>query len=251
MSFLFSPLEQFEVRMIQPLSFLGFFDISITVVTLYLVLIFLTSLFFFNLSLYKATIIPNNWQSITELVYEFVLDIVKQQAGRSGLIYFPILFVVFIFILFSNLLGLMPFGFTVTGHIIVTWTLAFSFNLAWLFLGFTINGLSFFKLFIPSGITFKPLLIIIFFIEVISYSIRSFSLSVRLFANMMAGHALLHILASFGVGFSKSKYFFLAIMPFVLILAVLVLEFGIAVIQAYVFVILLSIYLNDALHPGH
>jgi len=251
LNFLFSPLEQFEVRMIQPLSFFGLFDISITIVTFYLSLIFSFSLLFLLGSLYRATVVPNNWQSLVELIYEFVLDILRQQAGRSALHYFPVLFLVFIFILFSNLLGLMPFGFTVTGHIIVTWTLALSFNLAWLFLGFGLNGFGFLRLFVPSGISSKPLLVVIVFIELISYTIRTFSLSVRLFANMMAGHTLLHILSSFAVGFSKSKYFLLAIFPFLLVLAVIILEFGIALIQAYVFVVLVCIYLNDSIHPGH
>jgi F-type H+-transporting ATPase subunit a len=248
---MFSPLEQFEVRLIQPLSFFGFFDISITVVTLYLLLIFSFSLLLFRGSLFHATIIPNNWQSIVELIYEFVLDIVRQQAGRSALHYFPVLFSVFIFILFSNLIGLMPFGFTVTGHIIVTGTLALAFNLAWIFLGFGLHGLGFLRLFVPSGISSKGLLAIIVVIELISYTIRTFSLSVRLFANMMAGHTLLHILSSFGVSFTKMKYFFIAFIPFILVLGILLLEFGIALLQAYVFVILLCIYLNDSLHPGH
>lgn len=243
--FLYSPLEQFEVRLFAPVSFFGLFDISLTVVSIYLLFILLTSFFIFFNSTVNSTVIPHRWQSFAELVYEFVISLIKQQVGNGFLNYFPILFVTFLFILFANLLGLLPFGFTVTGHIIITWTLALSFNLAWLFLGFGLNGLRFFKLFVPSGISSKPLLLIIVFIEVISYLIRTFSLSVRLFANMMAGHTLLHILSSFGVSFSQSKYPLLALFPLVLVIAIIALEFGIAIIQAYVFLVLVTIYLAD------
>jgi ATP synthase subunit 6 len=241
----FSPLEQFEVRLLQPLSFFGLFDISVTIVTAYLFLIVFFSVFLFLNSSRVMTVVPNRWQSFSELVYDFVLSLINQQVGVRFFSYFPILFVTFLFILFSNLLGLLPFGFTVTGHIIVTWVLALSFNLAWLFLGLGLNGLRFFKLFVPSGISAKPLLVIIVFIEVISYLIRTFSLSVRLFANMMAGHTLLHILSSFGVSFGYSKYPFLALFPFFLVLAIVMLEVGIAIIQAYVFLVLVTIYMSD------
>lgn len=249
--FLFSPLEQFEIRVFAPVSFLGLFDISITVATLYFFLTVAVGFGVLFAGSYRSTVVPNSWQSVVEMIYEFIFGMLRQQAGAGAAHYFPLVLLTFVFILFSNLLGLMPFGFTVTGHIIVTLTLALSFNLAWILVGFGKHGFGFLRLFVPSGITSKPLLAIIVAIEVISYTIRTFSLSVRLFANMMAGHTLLHILASFAVGFSKSKFWVFAVFPFVLVLAIIVLEVGIAMIQAYVFAILVCIYLNDSLHPGH
>jgi ATP synthase subunit 6 len=245
-----SPLEQFEVNVLYPVSFLGLFDISLTNLVFYLFVSTGAILFFTYLSFYTATIIPSRWQALWEFFYFFVLGMVKQQAGRQGIFLFPIFFFTFLFIFFSNLFGLFPFGFTPTGHIIITFTLALAFNFGFLVIGLQLNGLKFFKLFVPSG---SPawLLPLIIVIEVISYSIRTFSLSLRLFANMMAGHTLLHILASFALAFINANLAILGVLPFLLVFFIGILEFGIAFLQAYVFVVLLSIYLNDALHPSH
>jgi ATP synthase subunit 6 len=237
MHFYYSPLEQFEIVVLKPLSLGGLFDISITNSTLYMFFTTFFILSFLGFGIYKATVVPSTyWQSLVESSYEFIYDM--------------LLFLTFLFILFSNLLGLMPFGFTTTGHIIVTFTLALSFNLGLLYTGIVKNGFKFLKLFVPSNVPL-PLIPLITVIEIVSYSIRTFSLSLRLFANMMAGHTLLNILSSFVLGMWKAGYAVVAIVPFVLVLAITVLEFGIAFLQAYVFVILLCIYLNDALHPGH
>lgn len=251
MNLFFSPLEQFEIVVLYPFRFFGLFDISLTNSSLYMFFTAFFILFFCGYGIYKATVYPvSYWQSLVESAYEFIFDMLRQQTGLQGQQYFPILFLTFFFILFSNLLGLMPFGFTTTGHIIVTFSLALSFNLGLLYTGFVLHGIKFLKLFVPSNV---PVLLIplITIIEIVSYSIRTFSLSLRLFANMMAGHTLLNILSSFVLGIWKSKYTVFALVPFILVLAITVLEFGIAFLQAYVFVILLCIYLNDALHPGH
>jgi len=251
MNILFSPLEQFEIVLLHPLRLFNLFDVSLTNSSLYMFFTTFFILFFLFYGIYKATIYPvSYWQSLVETVYEFIFDMLRQQTGLQGQQYFPILFLTFLFILFSNLLGLMPFGFTTTGHIIVTFTLALSFNLGLLLTGFVLHGIKFLKLFVPSNV---PVLLIplITVIEIVSYSIRTFSLSLRLFANMMAGHTLLNILSSFVLGIWNTSYAVFALVPFILVLAITVLEFGIAFLQAYVFVILLCIYLNDALHPGH
>lgn len=246
----FSPLEQFEINVLYPFSFLRIFDISLTNLTFYLLVSTGSFIFFFLLAFYKPTIVPNKWQSLFEFFYFFVLGMVKQQAGRGGLFFFPLFFFTFFFIFFSNLFGLFPFGFTPTAHIVITFTLALAFNAAFLIIGFQKNGLAFLKLFVPSG---SPvwLLPLIVNIELMSYFIRTFSLSLRLFANMMAGHTLLHILASFVLAFIKANKYIFALFPFLLVFFIGILEFGIAFLQAYVFVVLLCIYLNDALHPGH
>jgi len=161
----------------------------------------------------------------------------------------PIFSVVFFFILFSNLLGLIPFGFTPTAQIIITFLIAFSFNLGFIFLGIILHGHRFFLLFVHEA----PLILVplITIIEILSYSLRTFSLSIRLFANMMAGHTLLHILGSFVLMFFKNSYYILALFPFALVLAIFVLELGIAFLQSYVFIVLLAIYLAEILEFNH
>jgi F-type H+-transporting ATPase subunit a len=202
------------------------------------------------MSLYKSKFVPTNWQLLLEFFYKFIVSMVKQQAGKGALNFFPIVFVVFFFILFCNLIGLLPFGVTVTAQLINTFLLALSFNLGFIILGFFKNGFGFLRLFVPSDAP-KVLIPLIVCIELVSYTIRTFSLSLRLFANMMAGHTLLHILTSFVLRFWYSSFYIVALFPLILVLMITVLEFGIAFLQAYVFSILLCIYLNDSLHPGH
>jgi ATP synthase subunit 6 len=173
----------------------------------------------------------------------------KEQTRGSAANFFPLLFLLFVIIAFSNCIGLFPFAFTVTSQLAVTFTISLSFNLGFLFLGIFLHGFQFFKLFVPSGVP-TVLLPLIVIIEVVSYSIRTFSLAIRLFANMMAGHTLLHILSTFSLQLIKLSCFFI-IVPVVFILIVYLLELGIAFIQAYVFTILLCIYSNDSYHPSH
>jgi len=243
-----SPLEQFEILVIFPLSFFGI-DISITQATIFLWIALLHFFLFFFFGFVQARLIPLSLQILCEQSYLFITSIVKQQVGSVGLRYFPLLFIVFFLILFSNLIGLVPFSFAPTSHIALTFSIALSCNLAFVVIGFKENGLSFLKLFVPKGgpVWLFPVIVII---EFVSYLLRTFSLSIRLFANIMAGHTLLHILSSFVSAFLKSNAE-LAFLPSMLILAVIGLELGVAFLQAYVFVILLCIYLNDSFHPSH
>lgn len=252
---MFSPLDQFDVFVIGLWSFPGL-TVYVTNIVLYLVfLIFLVIIFRkFVLKYNMYIVVPTMMQIMLEKLYKNLFVIFKQQVGVKGEKYFPLFLSVFIFILFSNLLGLLPFGFTITAHLVVTFSLALSFNIGFIFLGFYLHGLSFLKLFKPAGtpMYLAPLIILI---EIVSYLIRSFSLSIRLFANMMAGHCLLYVISSFFITFviSKSLIGMISI-SFIFIIVygiVFVLEFGIAFLQAYVFFILLSIYLSDSLKGGH
>jgi ATP synthase subunit 6 len=247
---LLSPLEQFELFIFYTIKSPFPFDISLTNACLYLTLaISLTSSFLF-LGLFRARIVPKRLQTLCESLYLFITDVVKQQAGPRAVKYIPIFFAIFLLILASNLIGLLPFAFTPTAHLAITFTLALSCNLGLIIIGFRKHGFAFLKVFVPKGgpLWLLPLIVVI---EFISYLLRTFSLSIRLFANMMAGHTLLHILASFVTGFITAGYLGLAIFPFILVLAVVILELGIACLQAYVFIVLLAIYLNDSLHPSH
>lgn len=243
----FTPLEQFEILVFKPINFLGLIDISITNSTIYLLLSCILVFLFLKIGIHQSFLIPTPYQSSIELIYKFVLSIIKQQAGSSIVEFFPFFFTIFMFVLFSNLIGLLPFGFTTTGHIAVTFTLAFSINVGLFILGFVRHGLSFLKLFLPSGAP-TALIPLIVVIEIVSYVLRSFSLSIRLFANMMAGHTLLFILSGFALPLINASTFFVALLPLVLVFAVVCLEFFIAFLQAYVFIVLLAIYFNDSLN---
>jgi F-type H+-transporting ATPase subunit a len=243
----FSPLEQFDVLILNTLGeYIFLFDFSNMVGIFFVFLVFFVFLGIFGK---KFLIVPNTIQLLIEILYKFFLGLLKQQAGDDAKMYFPLIYFVFFFILLSNLFGMLPFGFTITAHFSITFFLSFAFNLGFLFLGIYKNGLDFFKLFVPKGapVFLLPLIIAI---EIVSYLIRTFSLSIRLFANMMAGHCSLFVVSSFvysAIAVSVGTLIF-----FIFIyLFVFVLEFAIAFLQAYVFTILLAIYLNDALSPGH
>jgi F-type H+-transporting ATPase subunit a len=248
-----SPLEQFEILVIYPLSFFGFFDISVTNSIIFMCIVLFCIFLFHFLGFYNINLVPvNGMASILEFFYLFIFGMIRQQSGLVGQNYFPYFFFTFWFILLSNIFGLLPYGFTVTGHIIMTFFLAFSFNLSFFLYGVSNHGLKFFLLFLPKGspVALLPLLVVI---EVLSYLLRTLSLSIRLFANMMAGHTLMFILSSFMLSFLALG--FLGIFPmfavFVLLFCIFALEVGIAFLQAYVFVILLSIYLKDGVAPVH
>lgn len=245
---LFSPLEQFEIILLRPLVVWG--DFSVTNASFYIFLVFTLFVAFLYLAVSRTFFVPGHWQSLVELLYEFLFDMLKQTGNYpKGQRVFPLIVTTFFFILGLNLVGLLPFGFTVTGQLIVTFFLALSFNLGFLFLGLQLHRWRFLRLFVPRGVPviLLPLIIVI---EIVSYSIRTFSLSLRLFANMMAGHTLLQILSGFVISLSSIVGFlsYFALLPFLLVFAVTVLEVAIAFIQAYVFTILLFIYLNDALN---
>jgi len=245
---LFSPLEQFEILVLKPIFV--FYDFSMNNASLSLIIAAALFVGIFYLGFRNARLIPDLLQVIVESAYIFVITVISQQAGPKGLRYFPVFFVIFFLIFFSSLVGLVPFAFTPTSHIVFTFSLAFTCNLAFIFIGFKENGLNFLRLFSPKG---SPafLLPVIILIEFVSYLLRTFSLSIRLFANIMAGHTLLHILASFVTAFINAGFLSFSLFPFIIVLAVVILEIGIAALQAYVFLILLSIYLNDSFHPVH
>jgi len=230
--------------------FFGNVDISITnnTIILFVILIGFTFLFYINYS--TNTYIPSKWQYSVENIYVFVLQLFKQQINNIvALRYFPLVLFIFSFILIANLIGLLPYGFTITGHIIFTFQIAFS-----LFFGITLiniinNKLEFLNLFVPSGVP-KPLIPFLIVIEVVSYLIRPFSLSVRLFANMLAGHTLLNILSAFIFNVFK-KYALISFLPLLFIVFIIILEFCIAIVQAYIFSILTCIYLNDIYNTSH
>jgi F-type H+-transporting ATPase subunit a len=242
---LFSPFEQFELSLILPLEVSRNISISITNIIIYLLFVVIVVLSVCFFSTYETKLIPNKWQNFLEMIYQFVLGLIVEQSGQKGKVLFPFIFVTFLFILTSNLIGLTPFGFTVTSHLSVTFYLALSFFLSWIIIGVKNHGLGFLRIFLPSGIPLwlAPLLVVI---EILSFLLRPISLSVRLFANMLAGHILLYIIAS--ATLFMGILFFL---PFSFILMFMILEIGIAFLQSYVFTILLTIYLKDSYEGGH
>jgi F-type H+-transporting ATPase subunit a len=235
------PLEQFTIERIVPLH-VGGLDVSYTnsalFMTIAVVLITLLTVF----ATRRAALVPGRWQSLAELSYEFVADMVDTNAGHGSERFFPFVFTLFMFILFANLLGLIPYSFTVTSHIIVTFALALLVFIGVTIVGFVKHGPHFFRLFVPSGVPVVLLLLLVP-IELLSYCIRPFTLSIRLFANMLAGHTMLAI---FG-GFAASIGIF-AIFPVAINFLLVGLELLVAALQAYVFAILTCLYLRDALH---
>ena len=245
----FSPLEQFTLISLIPLHF-GNFYFSFTNSSLFMLLatgIFL--ILFALVTVHGGTLVPGLWQSFLEMVYEFVTSLVREQIGPKGAKYFPVIFTLFTFILFSNLIGMVPYSFTTTSHFVVTFTLSFVIFIAVTIIGFQIHGLHFFSFLLPPGapLVLAPFLVVI---ELVSYCFRGISLGVRLFANMMAGHTLVKILSGFAwsmlslAGLLKVA----SSIPFLVVFALMFLEVGVACLQAYVFTILTCIYLNDAIH---
>jgi F-type H+-transporting ATPase subunit a len=200
----------------------------------------------------SRALVPGRLQSLAEISYEFVADTLRSATGEAGMKFFPFVFTIFMFVLFANMLGLLPYAFTVTSHIIITAALALLVFFTVIIYGFWKNGLRFFKLFVPSGVP-GYILPFVVAIEVLSFLSRPISHSVRLFANMLAGHITLKVFGGFvtmiaGIGVAG---WFGAALPMVMIVILTALELLVAFLQAYVFAILTCIYLNDAIHPGH
>jgi F-type H+-transporting ATPase subunit a len=198
-------------------------------------------------------LVPGRFQSMAEVSYEFVASMIRSNAGAEGMRFFPLVFSLFMFILVSNLVGIIPYTFTVASHIIVTATFALLVFFTVLMYGFYKNGLKFFKIFVPSGVPIYILPLVVA-IEIISFFSRPLSHSVRLFANMLAGHITLKVFAGFVamLGTSLGAIGWIGgMLPLALTVALTALELLVAFLQAYVFAILTCIYLNDALHPGH
>jgi ATP synthase subunit 6 len=241
---LYNPFEQFEIILLKKITAIGY-DLSITNLTMTIFII--TGLILaFNIIIIKSmTYLPNNWQIVLENTYQFVFSIIHEQTGPKGYKYFPHLATIFLIILLGNLGGLIPFSFTITSHVIITFTLALSYFLAWILIAIKELGLKFLGVFCPRNMPLwlLPLLVCV---EFLSFSLRPISLGVRLFANMLAGHILLHILAGAFL-YLLGKFILLAIPAYTIVTAIGVLELGIGFLQAYIFVILLSIYLKDSL----
>lgn len=239
-----SPLAQFEVNTLYPMPTLAGYNIDFTNASLFMVLAVFVSWIFLHFGMRKQAMVPGYWQSLVEMTYEMVAGTVRDNAGEEGKPFFPIIFTLFMFVLMCNLLGMMPYAFTVTSHIIVTFALA-----AFVFLGVTLIAIvkhgpvKFLGFFLPHG---TPLWMapVMYVIELFSYLSRPISLSVRLAANMLAGHILLKIVA----GFIISLGLIAGWLPFGFTVMLSGFEVAVALIQAYIFTVLASIYLNDALH---
>jgi F-type H+-transporting ATPase subunit a len=246
------PIEQFDVHTIFTIGRIGNQEIAFTNSSAYMFAsVALISLLMIG-GVAGRQMVPGRIQSIAEIGYEFVASTIRSNAGSEGMKFFPLVFSLFMFILVSNMIGIIPYAFTVSSHIIVTASLALLVFCTVLVYGFYKNGLKFFKLFVPSGIPIVILPLVVM-IEVISFLSRPISHSVRLFANMLAGHITLKVFASFipllaGLGIAGVAG---AVLPLGMVIALTALELLVAFLQAYVFTILTCIYLNDAIHPGH
>jgi F-type H+-transporting ATPase subunit a len=236
------PMHQFEIQRLVPIN-LGGLDASFTNSSLWMVIG--AAVISFVLLASSKKLVPSRLQSVGELAYEFIFNMVRDTMGEQGRKFFPFIFTLFMFVLASNMLGLVPYSFTVTSHIIITFALAATVFVGATVYGFVKHGFGYLKLFAPDGIpaVMLPLLIVI---EVISYLSRPISLSVRLFANMMAGHTMLKVFGAFVVALGWA-----GVVPFVVMVGFTGLEVLIAFLQAFVFAILSCMYINDALHPHH
>lgn len=245
------PIEQFEIKRYYALELLGF-DATFTNSALFMVIATVLILGFLVFSMRGRALVPTRMQSISESIYEFVASMVRDTMGEQGMKYFPFVFAIFIFILVLNMLGMIPGFFTVTSHLAVTAALAALVFITVLVIGFAKNGFGFLKLFVPPGVPIYVLPLVVL-IEVISFLSRPISHSVRLFANMLAGHITLKVFGGFVVMLLGAAGAATALTPLPLLMAVALtaLEFLVAFLQAYVFAMLTCMYLNDALHPAH
>ncbi len=241
-----NPMQQFTVYKIGPEIKIGGIDLSFTNASLFMVISASAILLLLFLGSKEKKIVPNKIQLISEIFYTFVAKMISDTAGTKAKPYFPFIFSLFMFVLFCNMIGMLPYSFTVTSHIIVTLIMALFIFIAVTIIGFIKHGFKYLSIFVPSGVP-KVLLPLITIIEIISYLSRPVSLSVRLFANMMAGHTMLKV---FG-GFVVSLGVFGGWLPLSFSVALTGLEILVAFLQAYVFAILTCIYLNDALNLHH
>ena len=240
------PLHQFRIIPLIHLELAGW-DISFTNSALFMVLATFLIITFFYFSVNPKALVPNRLQIVSESIYIFISDMIQDNAGKAGLSYFPYIFSLFLFIFLGNLLGMIPYSFTFTSHIIVTFSLAVIVILSITMVGIMRHGLGFLRLFCPENapIFLIPLLIPI---EVMSYLTRTVSLSIRLFANMIAGHAMLKLFGGFALALAGTVFFPAAIASLALNVAITGFEFLVALLQAYIFTILTCIYLHDALN---
>jgi len=236
-----NPIAQFEVKTLMDLNVAGI-DASLTNSGAFMILTVVSITAFLVLGMRGRALVPGRWQSMAELSYEFIAGMLRDNVGSEGRKYFPFVFSLFMFIFFANLLGLLPYAFTFTSHIIVTFALAMVVFIGVTVIGFACHGAHFLTFFVPSGVP-SVVLILMVPIEIISYLSRPISLSVRLFANMTAGHILMKVFGGFILPLG-----ILGIAPFVVDVALVGFELLVAFLQAYVFAVLTCLYLNDAIH---
>jgi F-type H+-transporting ATPase subunit a len=246
------PIHQFEIKDLWPIGHLGGHEIAFTNSALFMFIIVGVVSAFLIAGTAPRAVVPGRLQSIAEMSYEFVANTVRSSAGTEGMKFFPFVFTLFMFVLFANLIGLIPYSFTVTSQLIITASLALLVFLIVVGYGFWRNGLHFLNLFVPKGVP-KLILPAIVLIEILSFLSRPVSHSVRLFANMLAGHITLQVFAGFVIMMAGAGIlgWFGAALPFIMVVLLTALELLVAFLQAYVFAILTCIYLNDAIHPGH
>ena len=245
------PIHQFQISKWIPIE-IGNLDLSFTNSSAFMVAVAAAGAGFLFLTTSSRGLVPSRLQSVSEMAYEFVASMLRDAAGTQGMRFFPFVFSLFMFVLVANLFGMFPYFFTITSHIIVTFALALLVIGTVVVYGFMKHGFGFLKLFVPEGVP-GVLIPLVVAIEVISFLSRPISLSVRLFANMLAGHITLKVFAGFIVSMSAIGFTGVvgSILPLAMTVALTGLEFLVAFLQAYVFAVLTCMYLNDALHPGH
>jgi F-type H+-transporting ATPase subunit a len=246
------PIHQFQIHDLIPIVSIGGHQIAFTNSALYmLIIVALVSTLLIGATARRA-VVPGRLQSVAEIFYEFIATTVRSSTGTEGMKFFPFVFTLFMFVLFANLIGLIPYTFTVTSQLVITAALALTVFFVVIGYGFWRNGLHFLNLFVPKGVP-KWVLPVIVPIELLSFLTRPVSHSIRLFANMLAGHIALQVFAGFIIMLAGAGVlgWFGAVLPLAMVVALCALELLVAVLQAYVFAILTCIYLNDAIHPGH
>lgn len=245
------PIHQFQISKLIPIE-IGGLDLSFTNSSAFMLATAVAAGGFLYFATTSRALVPGRGQSVAEMSYDFVAAMLRDATGQGGMRFFPLVFSLFTFVLTANLFGMFPYFFTVTSHIIVTFALALLVVGTVVVYGFMKNGAGFLKLFVPQGVPglLVPLVVLI---EVISFLSRPISLSVRLFANMLAGHITLKVFAGFVVSLSSLGAVGIlgSVLPLLMAVAITALEFLVAFLQAYVFAVLTCMYLNDALHPGH
>ncbi len=246
------PIHQFQIKNLFTIGTFGGHEIAFTNSAAYMVVAVVLTAALMLGGTAGRRLVPGRMQSLAELSYEFVADMLRETAGEHGMKFFPLVFTIFMFVFISNVVGIIPYTFTVASHLIVTVALALLVFLTVIIYGLYKNGLGFFKLFVPSGVP-KALLPLIVGIEIISFLSRPVSHSVRLFANMLGGHITLKVFAGFVTMLGAFGIVGVAgaVLPLALTVALTALELLVAALQAYVFAILTCIYLNDAIHAGH
>lgn len=244
------PIHQFEIKRFSEFKLFGL-DASFTNSALFMVIAVTLIAFLTIWGMRGRALVPTRMQSVAEIAYEFVANMVRDNVGAGGQKFFPLVFTLFMFILFLNMLGMIPTAFTVTSGLSITAALALMVFITVLIVGFAKNGLGFLKLFVPEGIP-AVLMPLVIAIEIISFLSRPVSHSVRLFANMLAGHIVLKVFAGFITMLLSAGAFALLIpLPLIMAVALTALEVLVAFLQAYVFAMLTCMYIRDALHPGH